>query len=135
MTNTRPTWPNRMLKLAEHWSQYSTCIRRQVGAVIYDPNTYAVISIGYNDTAIAMPDCGDGGCQTCKEPEDVKIKYALDCLCIHAELNAILLSARRGTAVLEMHMAVTYKPCNSCRKHMAQAGIAKVLLPDGQEMP
>src|SRR3990167_7469388 len=110
-----------MLRLAREWSQYSTCVRAQVGAVLFDPTSKAVISIGYNDTPIAFPDCGEGGCPTCKEGESVSLNT--DCLCVHAEANAIALAARRGTRTEGAHMATTRKPCNACRKLMTQAGV------------
>lgn len=152
-------WVGRMLAMAEHWSQYSTCIRRKVGAVIYDPETYAIVSVGYNDTPIGETDCGNGGCVRCQQEApkcgrcggegwdyevnllvtpETKEKFAcpacdglgylrhgihLDCNCVHAEMNAILLAAATGRATKGMHLACTLEPCSSCMKHLKQAGV------------
>ena len=115
-----------MLDLAEFWSQHSSCLRRQVGAVLYDPKTKAIISVSYNDTAMNATNCGDGGCDLCQEPEDVKVKTALDCHCIHAEMNALLLAGRHGRKTEGAVIAVTHIPCASCHKHLTQAGVTHV---------
>lgn len=122
----RPLWEERMLRIAEQWSEYSTCKRRQVGAVIYDPATKAVLSIGYNDTPIGWVDCGDGGCKVCEGPRAASLM--LSCNCIHSEDNAILLAARRGISVEGCFMAITDVPCSSCYKHAVQAGIEAVVV-------
>ncbi len=85
MMNPRPGWNQRMLRLARSWAQYSTCVRSQVGAVLFDPDSKAVISIGYNDTPIDYTDCGEGGCNACTGKESAR---NLDsCMCVHAETN------------------------------------------------
>jgi dCMP deaminase len=117
--------------LAEHWAQYSTCIRRQVGAVIYDPDSKTVISIGYNDTPIGEIDCGDGGCRVCEGPDAVR--DILACKCIHSESNAIAFAARLGHRTLGHWLVSTFTPCATCRKLMIQAGIAKAIWPMGEE--
>lgn len=127
----RPSWNERMLRLAREWEQYSTCLRSQVGAVLFDPDSKAVISIGYNDTPIGRDDCGDGGCPTCKAGEPVSSNT--ECLCVHSEQNCIALAARRGARTEGAHMAATKKPCNACRKLMMQAGIAVVFTKDSTE--
>lgn len=131
MSAPRPGWNERMLRLAREWSQYSTCVRKQVGAVLFDPTSKALISVGYNDTPIAYPDCGEGGCPTCQEGESVSMNT--DCLCVHAEANAVALAARRGTRTEGAHLAVTHKPCNACRKLLIQAGVVVVFTGDSRE--
>lgn len=114
-----------MIGLAQYWSQFSTCKKRQVGAVIYDPNTYAVLSIGYNDTPIGEPDCGDGGCDRCNGVEAASLY--LDCLCCHAEMNAVMFAARRGIAIEGARLALWTEPmipsCSTCMKYLKQAGV------------
>lgn len=129
MSNLRPSWPERMLAAAELWSRWSTCKRRQVGAVIFDPETFAILGIGYNDSARGEVNCGDGGCSPCTEGS---VKNNALCSCVHAELNAVLLSRRD---VRGMHMAiwnvkngasVVGDLCVSCHKHLLQAGISAI---------
>ncbi len=127
----RPTWPRRMLYLAKLWSTWSTDVRRQVGAVVYDPVSFAVISVGYNDTPFGEKDCGNGGCLPCDEGS---VRNRTDCRCVHAEMNAILLAR---TDLRGLYLAVwnvkNGKPvmdelCASCHKNRIQAGITKVLI-------
>jgi dCMP deaminase len=119
--NSRPSWDERFALLARQWSQYSTCKRSKVGAVIWDPISKAILSVGYNDTPIGDTDCGDGGCKICDSEEPVSLDRR--CNCLHAEENCILLAARRGTKIEGARMHVTRKPCNSCFSHIKQAGL------------
>lgn len=123
--NPRPSWRQRFLRLAREWSQYSTCVRSQVGAVLYEPGSKAVISIGYNDTPLEFDDCGEGGCVACGEGEG-RPRDTDACVCVHAEANAVALAARRGVQTGGAHIAVTRKPCNGCRKLLIQAGVLHV---------
>ena len=130
----RPTWPRRMLMLAELWASFSTCKRRKVGAVLYDPETWAILGIGYNDTPIGEKDCGDGGCPACAEGS---VRDRTDCNCVHAEMNAILLSRAdiRGSHLavwdIKAGQPVTKTSlCARCRGARIQAGIAAVLVGD-----
>lgn len=121
-------WVLRMCNLADHWSQYSTCKRRQVGAVVFDPESFAVYGLGYNDTPIGQEDCGDGGCKECMVP-DQSTTDLINCSCVHSEMNALLLARRdlRGTwiAIASRRDGVRgFKDlCSNCRKHLIQAGI------------
>jgi len=117
----RPPWPKRFEEMASYWSTYSTCKRKKVGAVIFDPKTKAVVSIGYNDTPIGHKDCGAGGCAPCRG--SIGTSLMLDCFCVHAETNALLLAARRGTKTDGCEIATSHPICASCRKHLIQAGI------------
>ena len=120
-----------MLRLAREWSQYSTCVRSQVGAVLFDPTSKAVISIGYNDTPSDHPDCGEGGCPACADGE-TRARDTDACVCVHGEQNCIALAARRGARTEGAHLAVTRKPCNGCRKLLTQAGVIQVFGEDFQ---
>ncbi len=109
-----------MLALADLWSTYSTCVRRQVGAVLFHPETHAVVGIGYNDTPIGEDDCGEGGCEPCSEGS---VKNRTDCKCVHAEMNAVLLAQR----VDGCWLATTYHPCIRCHNQLIQAGVKAVV--------
>lgn len=124
----RPSWHEQMVKLAQFWSKRSTCKRDKVGAVVFDPNTNAVISVGYNDTPIRMTDCGDGGCSECAKGKPVS--QNLKCSCVHAEQNALLLAAQRGSMTRGTFVATTRRPCRWCLISMHQAGVAYVIFPE-----
>lgn len=46
---------------------------------------------------------------------------------VHAEMNAILAAARRGTAVGGKSLYCTTFPCHGCARHIIGAGIAEVV--------
>ena len=126
MVDKRPGWDQRMIMMATFWSQFSTCLRRHVGAVIFRPDTYAIVGVGYNDTPIGEEDCGEGGCRLCQGRGPVK--HLTECHCVHAEMNAIMLAARWGTPIQGCYVATTYELCVTCRKHLKQAGIGGVIM-------
>jgi len=115
-----------MVELAQVWAKHSTCKRRQVGAVLYHPDTKAVISMGYNDTGIDEIDCGDGGCSACEEGGSTRSR--LDCLCCHAEMNTVCLAANRGIATRGYVIATDggTPPCDSCIKYLRQCGVKEI---------
>ncbi len=119
-------WSDRMLDMAKQWSSYSTCLRKHVGAVIFDPESKGIISVGYNDTPINWINCSDGGCYECQG--SLSTSLYIQCRCLHAESNAVFLAARRGIAVEDCWIAVTFQPCTSCIKMFVQVGIKAVVL-------
>lgn len=114
-------WLARMRDLADYWSQYSTCKRRKVGAVLFDPTSFQVLTFGYNDTPTGEMNCGDGGCSVCNG--EIPTRDNLDCFCVHAEMNCINFAARWGIKVQGMHLVSTIPPCRGCRKNLLQAGV------------
>src|SRR5262249_4371234 len=50
-----------------------------------------------------------------------------DCICVHAEQNALLSAARFGTAVEGTTLYTTYKPCFGCLKEAIQAGVGRIV--------
>jgi dCMP deaminase len=124
----RPSWDEYFLKMAALAAERSTCIKRQVGAVIVKDKM--VISTGYNDTPRGIPNCGDGGCERCQisKQEGSGAAHAGDCICIHAEQNAIIQDAYQGGAALAgSTLYITLEPCISCSKVIINAGIKRVV--------
>lgn len=105
----------------------STCLKRQVGAVVVKDKM--VLSTGYNDTARGTTNCGDGGCARCQADklEQKLSAYAGDCLCIHAEQNAVSQAAYHGVALKGATMYITLEPCLTCAKGTVQSGIVEVV--------
>ena len=109
MTNK---WDARLLNLARHKAEWSKDPSTKVGAVIADGNRD--ISHGYNGPPRNIPD----------EETDRATKLRRT---IHAEVNAILFAQRD---VSGMAMYVTHHPCGPCAALIAQAGIARVVIPE-----
>lgn len=118
---------------ARHLEQMSPCTRATVGAVIFDPTTYTIISDGYNGGPRgAGPLCGGEDCVR----DRLKIASGTRCEvgCHHAEFNACANAASAGAATRDAHMAVTCEPCLMCAKLIHHAQIRHVYyLPRGYD--
>jgi dCMP deaminase len=61
MTDTRPSWEEYFLGIAYAVAARGDCTRRQVGAVLVDPETHDLIETGYNGAPAGMPGCLSAG--------------------------------------------------------------------------
>lgn len=105
----------------------SNCSRRQVAAVIVRDRR--VVSTGYNGTPRGVRNCFDGGCPRCAS--DAPSGSGLDeCVCSHAEENAITQAAYHGIAVRDGTLYSTLSPCLLCSKMIINAGIREVVYED-----
>ena len=110
---------------AEQIKQLSPCPRGQVGAVIFDPTTFAIISDGFN----GPPRKGGhlcGGDQCNRNDRDIESGTHCEIGCHHAEVNALCNAVRNGHKTEGMHMAISCAPCLMCAKMIHHAGITKV---------
>ena len=122
--DTRPSWYDYFLQLAKDVSMRSNCSRRKVGAVIVKDNH--IVATGYNGTPAKTTNCFDGGCPRCNS--DHKTGEKLDeCLCVHAEQNAICQAACYGISIENSSIYVTISPCLTCAKLIINAGIREVV--------
>ncbi len=108
-------WQRRFIELARFWSQFMTCDRAAVGAVIVREKR--VIASGYGGAP--------SGSKTCEEVGHAMFQN--HCVrTVHAEMNAIAQAARYGPSVDECDMYCTVMPCWNCAKMIAACGIARV---------
>ena len=128
----RISWDEYFLRIAYAVSARSNCIRRQIGAVIV--NEKIIESTGYNGTPMGVPNCFDGGCERCNSdgPSGAKLD---ECICIHAEENAIMHAARTGVSLKGNTAYVTWPPCSRCTRSLIQAGIEEVVFPADLSIP
>jgi dCMP deaminase len=120
----RPSWDDYYIHIAWVVSSRSSCSRRSVGALIVMDRR--IVSTGYNGTPFGVKNCDEGGCPRCASDAPVQAGYDW-CLCVHAEQNAIALSARQGTATDGASLYVTLRPCFGCLKEAVQAGIREIV--------
>lgn len=103
----------------------ANCKGNRVGAIIVRDRR--IIATGYNGTPENMPNCLDGGCLRCANPEQFPSGTGYDlCICVHAEQNALLAAARFGIAVENATLYSTMRPCFGCTKELLQARIVDV---------
>lgn len=122
---------NRMLftewamDIAEDSKIRSTCLSRQVGAVIIKDKQ--IIATGYNGAPTGAVHCTDiGYCE--RRLRGIPSGQGLElCRAGHAEANAINQCAKHGTSCNGATLYVTTQPCVFCCIHLIQAGIKKVI--------
>lgn len=120
----RPGWDQYFMDIAHVVKARGNCSRRKVAAVI--ARDRRIITTGYNGTPMGVKNCCDGGCARCAS--DVPSGSALgECICSHAEENAIIQAAYHGVSVRDAVMYVTISPCLMCAKMIINAGIKEVV--------
>ena len=120
----RPDWDNYFMDIAKVVALRSNCMKRKVAAVIVKDKR--IISTGYNGTPRGVINCSDGGCPRCNNV-DVSGKSLDECLCSHAEENAIVQSAYHGVNIKDSVLYTTFSPCLTCTKMIINAGIREVV--------
>ena len=123
-TKNRPGWDRYFMDIAHVAATRSNCSRRQVAAVLVRDRR--IISTGYNGTPRGVKNCCDGGCPRCNSntPSGSNLH---ECLCSHAEENAIVQAAYHGIAVKGSTLYTTYSPCLLWAKMIINAGIVEVV--------
>jgi dCMP deaminase len=120
----RPSWDEYFMMLAEVAAIRGNCLRRRVGAVIV--HNRQILSTGYNGTPKGITNCSDGGCPRCSghAPSGSSLD---ECLCVHAEENAIVQAAAYGVPIRGATLYCTLSPCSYCAKSIINAGIVEVV--------
>ncbi len=120
----RPSWDSYFMQITELVKTRSTCLRRQVGAVIVRDRR--IVSTGYNGAPSGVPHCEEVGCLRQQLGVPSGERHEL-CRAIHAEQNALVQAARYGSVVLGGTVYVTCQPCSLCAKMLINAGIARIV--------
>lgn len=125
MENTvRPSWEDYFLQLADLVASRSTCLRRQVGAVLVRDER--IIATGYNGAPRGISHCLEVGCLREKMGIRSGERYEL-CRGVHAEQNAIINAAYYGVSTKGAVLYCTNQPCLICARMIINAGIDKVV--------
>lgn len=122
--NLHPEKEHKWLEIAEHIGKnFSTCVRRQYGAVIIGKDG-RVVSIGYNGAPHGLKHCSDGGCPRAQTNVPHGSVYD-NCIAVHAEANALLYSDINLRK--ESILVVNGPPCYGCAKLIAGSGVKRVV--------
>lgn len=116
----RPTWDSYFMKIAEDVSTRSTCLRRQVGAVIVKDKR--LLTTGYNGAPTGITHCTEETCLRIKYNVPSGERHEL-CRGLHAEQNAIIQAAFHGVSLKGAKIYITHKPCSICTKMLINSGI------------
>jgi dCMP deaminase len=121
----RPTREQYFMLLAVATRERAACLGRHVGAILVADQR--IIATGYNGTPTGFPNCDEGGCHRCANPESYAEGRGYDvCICVHAEQNALLQAAKIGYSVQGSHCYSTLRPCFGCLKELYQAGVTAI---------
>ena len=125
----RPSWDEYFMQMAELTAKRSTCLRRNVGAIIV--NDKHIIATGYNGAPKGLPHCEElGGCLRQKLGVPSGERHEL-CRALHAEQNAIIQAATLGQSIEGATIYVTHQPCIICAKMIINAGISRIVVRSG----
>ncbi|WP_288296732.1 cytidine/deoxycytidylate deaminase family protein [uncultured Pyramidobacter sp.] len=124
MSYQRPDWESYFMTLALVAATRSTCLRRQVGAVIVRDGQ--IISTGYNGAPKGTPHCFETGCLRTKLGIPSGERHEI-CRGSHAEMNAIAQAASVGVSTAGASLYCTHSPCSFCTKAIINAGIRRVV--------
>mgnify|MGYP001268557522 CR=1 FL=1 len=125
----RPSWDEYFMEVAELAARRSTCLRRNVGAVVVLDKR--IIATGYNGAPRGVMHCEErGGCLREKMGIPSGERHEL-CMALHAEQNAIIQAASMGQSIEGSTIYVTHQPCVICAKMIINAGIKRIVVREG----
>jgi dCMP deaminase len=133
---SRPSKDQYYLNIAREVCRRGTCLRRQYGAVIV--NADQIVSTGYAGAPRGVANCVDlGVCLREQLAVPPGQRYEL-CRSVHAEMNAVIHASRAQTLGAAMYLyglevqtgepTANPEPCLLCRRVIANAGIALVVV-------
>jgi dCMP deaminase len=113
------------MKIAQVVAERSTCLRRQVGAVLVKEKR--LLTTGYNGAPAGLPHCLDTGCLRLQQGVPSGQRHEL-CRGLHAEQNTIIQAALHGVSIRDAVLYCTHHPCSLCARMLVNGGITRVVL-------
>ena len=120
----RPSWDEYFLRITREVAQRSTCLRRQVGAVLVMDKH--ILTTGYNGAPSGLQHCLDIGClrEQLKVPPGERHEL---CRGLHAEMNALLQASHYGIKIAGATLYSTTYLCSLGAKMLVNAGIKRIV--------
>lgn len=125
---SRPSWPEYFMAITYLVAKRSTCLRRQVGALLVKDKR--ILATGYNGAPAGLRHCEEVGCIREDSAIPSGVQHEL-CRGLHAEQNVIIQAACHGISINGSILYCTNKPCVICSKMIINAGIKKIYYGDG----
>jgi dCMP deaminase len=106
-------------------AQRSTCLRRQVGALLVAQRR--LLATGYNGAPQGLPHCAElDGCL--REQRGIPSGERQElCRALHAEQNAIIQAGVHGVGLHEVTCYSTNQPCVTCAKMLINANVKRIV--------
>jgi len=121
--NTRPSWDEYFMSIAELIGSRATCARGRTGCVIVRDRQ--ILVTGYVGSPVGMPHCDEVGHEMHKVINDDGTESEHCIRTVHAEQNAISQAAKLGVSVNGATVYSHMMPCYVCGKILVNAGIKK----------
>jgi dCMP deaminase len=123
----RPDNDTYFMSMAELVASRSTCLRRNVGAVVVKEKR--VLTTGYNGAPKGLRHCAEVGCVRMQNHIESGTRHEL-CRGVHAEQNAVIQAAYFGVSIKDSIIYTTNFPCVMCAKILVNAGIREIVYKD-----
>jgi dCMP deaminase len=124
---SRPDNDTYFMRMAELVSTRSSCLRRNVGAVVVKEKR--VLTTGYNGAPKGLRHCAEVGCVRLENRIESGTRHEL-CRGVHAEQNAVIQAAYFGVSIKDSTIYTTNFPCVMCAKILVNAGIKEIVYKD-----
>lgn len=111
------------INVLKHLAKESKCVSKQVGCLLVKEDR--IISSGYNGTISGSPNCNTIF-DTNSFDREIHHKWSL-LNEIHAEQNAIAISAKLGICLNNSICYTSMQPCNTCILLLAQSGVKQII--------
>ncbi len=120
----RPSWDDYFMEITRVVATRSTCLRRNVGAIIVKDKH--ILATGYNGAPAGLAHCSEAGCLREQMGVPSGERHEL-CRGLHAEQNAVIQSAVHGVSVAGGTLYSTTQPCVLCSKMLINAQIKEIV--------
>jgi len=120
----RPSWDEYFSRITKEVSKRSTCLRRQVGAILVLDKR--ILATGYNGAPRGIVHCSERGCLRQQQRVPSGERHEL-CRGLHAEMNTLIQAANHGISVRGATLYSTTFPCSLCAKMLINGGITRVV--------
>lgn len=123
----RPSWDEYFMSIADQVATRSTCLRRQIGAVLVRDKR--ILATGYNGVPSGLRHCAEVGCIRERLGIPSGTRHEM-CRGLHAEQNTVIQAARHGINIDGATIYCTAHPCVQCTKILLNAGIKSIVYRD-----
>lgn len=124
LKRSRPGWDEYFMEIAQVVAKRSTCVRRQIGAVIVKGRR--ILTTGYNGAPSGLAHCLETDCLRDRQGIPSGTRHEM-CRALHSEMNAIIQAAQHGVSTFESTLYCTHQPCSVCSRMIINAGITRVV--------
>jgi len=122
-------WDKRFIELAGLVATWSSCVARQVGAVLVKDKR--ILTTGYNGASAGIKSCAEKSvCMRRQKGIKSGTMHEI-CYAAHAEQNAIAQAAKLGIPIQGSTLYCTHQPCAICSKIIINSGIKRIIYAQG----